>query len=113
MSFITDKTHWRGMIRKLWGRLAPERTEKVTHALEGSNIIIEQQTAPCTPLNPPVTPLSPPLTPQSPDIHETCSESGITTPQDGAGTNDNGGNTELRKELSITRQIREWRKSRH
>lgn len=101
---------WCRMIHKLWYKLAPERTEKVMRSIQGSNVAVQQQTSP--PLNSPLPPPSPPLTPRSPTFNEIVSIGATAPPQNEGGTKGDGGNPKLRKELSIARRIREWRRSR-
>jgi hypothetical protein len=107
-----EQFHWCRMIHELWYRLAPERTEKVMRLIQGNNVAVQQQTSPETPLNSPLSPPSPPLTPRSPTINEIVSIGATTSPQNEGGAENDGGKPKLRKELSIARRIREWRKSR-
>ncbi|CZR69094.1 uncharacterized protein PAC_18995 [Phialocephala subalpina] len=109
---VDQQIRWCGMIHKLWHRLDPERTGKVMSSIQRNDIAAQQDTSPETPLNSPLSPPSPPLTPRSPTINEIVSVHPMIPLRNECDTKSDGGNPKLKKESSIARRIRDWRRRR-
>ncbi|TVY80314.1 hypothetical protein LSUE1_G006860 [Lachnellula suecica] len=96
---LDGQIRWGRMIYKLFHKLSPERTEKVIASIQGADTVVVR----------PLSPKSPHLMPGN-HLNATVSKSEIHSGGEDGSTSD-GGNSNLKKESSIARRIRGWRRS--